>query len=156
MTTKEQERQALAKIKKILEGLEENSWVRSAFAGCVEDAHENIENDWCLSYKDRYELSQKHLNEANQERQELREKVERLEAVNISREAVADALQIARERAAGVRNNMEVAANEMFEHCEKPDSREFREAAAHCAHSKAKLAKVVKLVADLETAFNRF
>ena len=56
--TKEQERKALAQIKKILAGLgndPDNSYVCRAFEGCVEDAESNIENDFGDSYKTRYE-----------------------------------------------------------------------------------------------------
>lgn len=55
MTTKEQERKALAQIRKIVESLGEDSYVGTAFDGCFEDAEENIENDFAMSYKDRYE-----------------------------------------------------------------------------------------------------
>ena len=53
MTTKAQEREALEKIVSILGTLETDSYVNTAFAGCVEDARENIENDSALSWQDR-------------------------------------------------------------------------------------------------------
>lgn len=53
MTTKEQERKALAQIKKIVEGLGEGSYIGMAFEGCFEDAEENIENDFGCSMKQR-------------------------------------------------------------------------------------------------------
>ena len=46
MTTKEQERKALAQIRKIVEGLGENSYVGTAFEGCFEMAEENIDCDF--------------------------------------------------------------------------------------------------------------
>ena len=51
MTTKEQERKALEQIKKIVEGLGEDSYIGTAFEGCFEIAETNIENDWACSYK---------------------------------------------------------------------------------------------------------
>lgn len=51
MTTKEQERKALAKIRKIVEELGENSYVGTAFEGCFEKAEENIEYDFGCSLK---------------------------------------------------------------------------------------------------------
>lgn len=54
MTTKEQERKALAQIKKIVESLGEDSYIGIALEGCLEDAETNIENDWALSMKDRW------------------------------------------------------------------------------------------------------
>ena len=51
IATKEQEREALKKIRKIVEGLGEESYLRFAFEGCFEKAEENIENDMACSYK---------------------------------------------------------------------------------------------------------
>lgn len=53
--TKEQERKALARIKKIVEELGENSYTGMAFEGCFEVAEENIENDFACSMKQRAE-----------------------------------------------------------------------------------------------------
>lgn len=53
--TKEQERKALARIKKIVEELGENSYIGIAFEGCFEVAEENIENDFACSMKQRAE-----------------------------------------------------------------------------------------------------
>ena len=49
MTTKEQERKALEQIKKIVADLGENSYVGTAFAGCFEDAEQNIEYNAAFS-----------------------------------------------------------------------------------------------------------
>lgn len=51
IATKEQEREALKKIRKIVEGLGEGSYLSFAFEGCFEKAEENIENDMACSYK---------------------------------------------------------------------------------------------------------
>ena len=59
MTTKEQERKALEKIRKIVEELGENSYVGTAFEGCFEIAEENIYNDFACSMKQRAEAAQK-------------------------------------------------------------------------------------------------
>lgn len=55
MATKEQERKALEQIKKIVGSLGSDSYIAIAFDGCFQDAEENIENDFALSMKDRYE-----------------------------------------------------------------------------------------------------
>ena len=52
MTTKDQERTALSKIRKIVEELGENSYIGMAMDGVWEIAEENIENDFALSLKD--------------------------------------------------------------------------------------------------------
>ena len=57
MTTKEQERKALEKIRKIVEELGEDSYVGTAFEGCFEIAEDNIENDFACSMKQRWETA---------------------------------------------------------------------------------------------------
>lgn len=59
MTTKDQERKALAQIRKIVEGLGEESYIGIAFEGCFEIAEENIENDFACSMKQRAEKAEK-------------------------------------------------------------------------------------------------
>ena len=58
MTTKEQERKALEQIKKIVEGLGENSYIGTAFEGCFEIAEDNINNDFACSMKQRKEAAE--------------------------------------------------------------------------------------------------
>lgn len=55
MATKAQERAALEKIRKIVEGLGEESYIGHAMDGVFEDAEQNIENDFWNSYRNRYE-----------------------------------------------------------------------------------------------------
>lgn len=58
MATKEQERKALEKIRKIVEELGEDSYIGTAFEGCFEVAEENIENDFACSMKQRAESAE--------------------------------------------------------------------------------------------------
>lgn len=51
MTTKEQERQAIEKIRKIVEGLGENSYVGFAMEGVLELTEDNIREDTAYSMK---------------------------------------------------------------------------------------------------------
>ena len=54
--TNAQEREALAKIREILEDFSpEDTYIGKAFEGCVEQAEENIYNDWMFSFRSRYE-----------------------------------------------------------------------------------------------------
>jgi DNA repair exonuclease SbcCD ATPase subunit len=55
--TKDQEREALEKIKAILDTLGLDSYVGTAFEGCLEIAEENIENDFAFSMKQRVEAA---------------------------------------------------------------------------------------------------
>lgn len=59
MATKDQERKALEKIRKIVEGLGEESYIGKAFEGCFEMAKQNIDSDFWNSWKDKYELQVK-------------------------------------------------------------------------------------------------
>ena len=63
MTTKEQERKALAQISSIIEKLGPDSYIGIAFDGCIQDAVENIENDWACSWKQRAEAMDKELDD---------------------------------------------------------------------------------------------
>ena len=52
MMTKDQEREVLKKIAKLIESTGEDSYIKAAFDGCIELAEENITNDFVSSYKD--------------------------------------------------------------------------------------------------------
>ena len=56
---KETERAFLNEIKEILEGLGKNSYCAMAFEGCVGDAEENIDNDFAVSMKGRWQTERK-------------------------------------------------------------------------------------------------
>lgn len=75
MTTKEQERKALEQIKKILAGLEEDSYVATAMRGMVNDAEINIENDWALSRYDAWQEAEHKADKAEAELLEANVKV---------------------------------------------------------------------------------
>lgn len=87
MTTKEQERQAIQKIRKIVEGMGENSYLATAMEGVLETAEENIEYDAAFSLKGRAEVAEKEASTLKKENEELRkalkeqqERAERLES----------------------------------------------------------------------------
>ena len=51
--TKQQERDTLEKIRKMVEQLGPDSYLATAFEGCFDLAAENIDNDWACSMADR-------------------------------------------------------------------------------------------------------
>lgn len=53
--SKDTEREYLGRIKNILDALGEDSYCAWAFGGCVEDAEENIDNDFAVSMRGRWE-----------------------------------------------------------------------------------------------------
>lgn len=76
MTTKEQERQAIEKIRKIVEGLGENSYVGFAMDGILELAEDNIREDTAYSMKERAEIAQKDARKAEKENKDLKAEIE--------------------------------------------------------------------------------
>lgn len=55
MTTKNDERNALAEIRRIVDSLGPDSYIGTAFEGCWEIASDNIENDFACSMKEQWE-----------------------------------------------------------------------------------------------------
>jgi hypothetical protein len=56
MSTKQEERAALAKIRKIVDGLGENSYVASAMTGVWELAEQNIDDDAAYEFPERVRI----------------------------------------------------------------------------------------------------
>lgn len=85
MTTKEQERQAIEKIREIVRGMGERSYLATAMEGVLETAEENIVYDAAFSLKSRAEVAEKRESELQKENENLRktlkETVEKLVAV---------------------------------------------------------------------------
>lgn len=79
MTTKAQERKALEQIKKIIEGLGEDSYIGMALEGCLEIAQQNIDNDWGCSMKQRAESAESKVAGLMQEVKDLRDALNRTE-----------------------------------------------------------------------------
>lgn len=78
MTTKEQERQAIEKIRKIVEGLGANSYVGTAMDGVLEVAEQNIEFDAAFSLKRQAELAEKEAEELKKTVGQQEKEMERL------------------------------------------------------------------------------
>lgn len=77
MTTKDQERQAIEKIRKIVEGLGENSYVGFAMEGVLELAEDNIREDTACSMKKRAEIAWERADKAEKENKDLKKTVEK-------------------------------------------------------------------------------
>ena len=67
MTTREQEKKALEQIKEIIAGLGKDSYIAIAMDGMIDDAEDNIENDWAMSWKDRAVTASKRYEKAEAE-----------------------------------------------------------------------------------------
>ena len=77
MTTKDQERQAIEKIRKIVEGLGENSYVGFAMEGVLELAEDNIREDTAYSMKKNAEIAWERADKAEKENKDLKKTVEK-------------------------------------------------------------------------------
>lgn len=80
MTTKEQERKALEKIRKIVDELGEGSYIATAFEGCFDLAESNIEYDFGESMKDRADSCQKKVEDLTKELKEVYRELEKADA----------------------------------------------------------------------------
>lgn len=90
MTTKDQERKALEKIRKIVEELGENSYVGTAFEGCFEIAEDNIGNDFACSMKQRAESAESKADKFRKENEYLKQTVKNLEIQISDARKIAD------------------------------------------------------------------
>lgn len=86
MATKEQERKALAKIEAILKELGEDSYIGIAMTGVIQDAKDNIENDWAASRYDAWQSAE--------------QRADKAEAALLTMTAKAEELQLEKENLA--------------------------------------------------------
>lgn len=84
--TKQQERDTLEKIQKMVEMLGPDSYLATAFDGCFDLAAENIENDWACSMADRVRRAEKRAAELEDE---LAESVKDYEAAHAAAHEIA-------------------------------------------------------------------
>lgn len=85
--TKQQERDTLEKIRKMVEQLGPDSYLATALEGCFDLAAENIDNDWACSMADRARNAEKRVAELENK---LSEAVKDYEAAHAAAHAVAE------------------------------------------------------------------
>ena len=94
ITTKQQERETLEKIRKMVAELGPDSYVATAFEGCFEIAEQNIENDFSCSLARRLEKAQEKIDAGEAERKQLRhdleESIKDYEAAHAAAHEIAD------------------------------------------------------------------
>lgn len=173
--TKDQEREALEKIKAIVEALGPDSYIGTALEGCFEVAERNIENDFACSMKQRVEA-------VVVENTRLKEKIKRLEdelaecekdyeaahaaahevaaekdavisslkARVLSADDLTDCIQMARDSAYGYQEKMEEAAASVVELADDPTSPEFSKAVKDHRNAKSAYEYAEALASRLE------
>ena len=146
MTSRDQERKALAQIKKIVESLGSDSYIGTAFEGCFEIAESNIENDWACSMKQRAESAEKKVTkleldnrdlraaikkakeEASKKQTELEEKLVDLNSRALSSDDLVDCRQLVDNEAYEAEQEKNAAALEIVTFAEEPNGTNFQEA----------------------------
>ena len=144
VATKEQEREALKKIRKIVDALGDGSYLATAFEGCFEDAEENIENDFGCSWKQRAESLEAKLSGAEEQIDELNrqvnkfredrdcwcEKYAELQKKVLSPSDMSEFLMLVRDKIGELEAEIEEAGTCIINCAEEPDNEEFKFAVA--------------------------
>ncbi len=173
--TKQQERETLEAIKKMVEELGPQSYLATAFQGCFEDAESNIENDFGDSMKGRVESAEKKVSdlkakvkeleeklrqeiaEKQQARDEAQEVIKKLEKKTLGVEDLERVIVILEDRAGEAEAKAEKYAAEIVRLAEAPTSGEFCKAVAmhrnHSTYAKS-CRKLMDRVATVQAAIH--
>ena len=145
MTTKEQERKALAQIREIVAALGSDSYLAIAFEGCFEIAEENIQNDFGCSMKQRAEAAEQKAEAlADQLRQTADLLAVRTEMISRTRqEAEAKILQISQDAAEHIQQlKQKVLSDDDLSDCLMLAENAQTEAEGAAAEEAAKIVKL--------------
>lgn len=162
--TKQQERDTLEAIKKMVAELGPQSYLGTAFDGCFEDAEDNIDDDAAYSYKGRYEHVRQQLDEARQKIEELKEQLAEsqkdYEAAHAAAHAIAeekdaeiaslrervlspddltDVIQLVTEKRLALDTEVKNAAERIVEAAAEPESAAFQNAVKDHRAAKSEL-----------------
>ena len=168
--TKQIERDALAEIRKIIEGLGKDSYIGIAFDGCLEDAENNIASDFADSMKGRYESAKADadhwhtkykellddmgkLEEASdKELEDCHTEIESLKAKVLPDETRYALAGIVEEEKEAARVLKESLAAQIAELADDPDSDEFKNARNEYRKQKTRYEKMESLAKNLARA----
>lgn len=170
LATKQQEREALEKIRAILASLGPHSYCYTAFEGCLDDAEHNIDDDAAYSMKSRYEEAKERLQheiaehqatkkELGRARQALRDaesnveylgrKVEEAQSKAISDDDITDVLQLIGDKVSEFQTEVANAAVRIVEAATAPESAAFQNAVKDHQAAKADLEYYKSLAARI-------
>ena len=179
IATKQQERDTLAAIRKMVEELGPQSYIATAFDGCFEDAENNIENDFGDSMKGRWLHADAQLNAAKGTIEELKEQLEESkkdwEAAHAAAHAIAeekdaeiaalreraispddltDAIQLVAEKQFALEAEVKEAAQQIVDTATEPESANFQNAVNQHRAAKSQLDYYTALLERLAMVAN--
>ena len=177
--TKQQERDTLETIKKMVEELGPQSYLATAFEGCFQDAENNIENDFGDSMKARWQHTETQLEAARSEikvlKDELAESKKDYEAAHAAAHQIAeqkdaeiatlqaraltadDLTDISRalsDKALELGREVSNASERIVEAAENPESAAFQNAVKDHRAAKADLSYYTELLSRVNTVKN--
>ena len=169
--TKQQERNALAAIKKMVEELGPQSYLATAFEGCFEDAEQNIEDDAAYSMKARLEIQAQRAIERGHEVDRLKadltaaqskietlqsqfdfasQYIKKLERQQLSEELRRDLWVMVTDEAEVSRARMAEAADKMAAGADNPGCVLFKESVARYRAEMARAEAMEQRAAELD------
>jgi len=136
--TKDQEREILKKITKLIEEAGPDSYIATTFDGIIEQAEENIANDFGCNYKEAYEKTLDLYNEARGDIKALESQYDDLEE---QMKTITGALEAAQAKNAELRQDNNKAADEIgkLEDLQDDSIKEIKALQAEIITLKAKL-----------------
>ena len=169
--TKQQERDTLAVIRKMVEELGPQSYLATAFEGCFEDAEQNIEDDAAYSMKARLEIQAQRAIERGYEVDRLKadltaaqskietlqsqfdfasQYIKKLERQQLSEELRRDLWVMVTDEAEVSRARMAEAADKMAAGADNPGCVLFKESVARYRAEKARAEAMEQRAAELD------
>ena len=169
--TKQQERDTLAVIRKMVEELGPQSYLATAFEGCFEDAEQNIEDDAAYSMKARLEIQAQRAIERGHEVDRLKadltaaqskietlqsqfdfasQYIKKLERQQLSEELRRDLWVMVTDEAEVSRARMAEAADKMAAGADNPGCVLFKESVARYRAEKARAEAMEQRAAELD------
>lgn len=156
MSTKDEERKALEKIRKIVADLGEDSYIGMAFAGCFEDAERNIDEDAAYSNAERAERYEIEMTNAKRENAELKSKIGKMEVKIKEMEGKtlcpADLMLLSEIVGSSIRQKKEIAmgaAERIVMWASDTEDQHFKDAVAQHRGAQAAIEKYEKVEARL-------
>lgn len=133
--TKQEERQTLAKIEKLIASAGADSYIGMAFAGCVEMARDNIENDFGNSMQESLIRCRENLQTEHEMRTREQNENERLSRIIANNEVIVEDLKakLAEEKKKQIPASLFRELRDMVAEQEKNAQQELTNASIHLA-----------------------